>query len=301
MSSDIIVGFILLYISTLGVIANWTVFLFLSKVPSIHKSFGSLTRNQALGDAIQTTTVLFVVVPMVLFDIEFLKINSNIVSFVMLFGYEVSVLSHLLLACNRLCAVTNPLKYQQLYSQRFTIGMLFTANMYAFASIIVLYTSGCRYFWSSELHMFMYHVSNSCVNFSFYGIFCKYLTIIILILLIDLFSIYKARLFLQKTQQDRISHQVNTKEVGLLVQTCLQGLLFTVELICYFIISPHVENKWAQFFLTTFAFLTIHTCDGTISIFCNGDFRKYIFKNSFTKLSGQLSKVGPRTESHIPQ
>lgn len=118
------------------------------------------------------------------------------------------------------------------FSQRFTIGMLFTANMYAFASIIVLYTSGCRYFWSSELHMFMYHVSNSCVNFSFYGIFCKYLTIIILILLIDLFSIYKARLFLQKTQQDRISHQVNTKEVGLLVQVIC---IFQTYLITNFI------------------------------------------------------------------
>uniref|UniRef100_A0A1I7U7Z0 7TM_GPCR_Srx domain-containing protein n=1 Tax=Caenorhabditis tropicalis TaxID=1561998 RepID=A0A1I7U7Z0_9PELO len=66
MSSDLLVGIILLHISFFGVVCNWTVLLFLSKVPSIHKSFGILTRNQAFGDAVQVTTVLFLVVPMVL-------------------------------------------------------------------------------------------------------------------------------------------------------------------------------------------------------------------------------------------
>ncbi|KAF1750518.1 hypothetical protein GCK72_017068 [Caenorhabditis remanei] len=242
MSEDFIVGFILLYISLLGVLSNWTVLLFLSKVSSVHVSFGSLTRNQALGDAFQTTTVLFVVVPMVFFDIKILKDNSNLISFIMLFGYEVSVLSHLLLSCNRLCAVASPLKYHQLYSQRLTIVMIGIANLYAFASIIMFYASGCKYFWSSDLHMFMYHVSNSCVDISFYGIFCKYLTIIVVILVIDLFSIYKAHLLFRHAHSDCVTKQINKKEVGLLVQTCLQGMLFSIELVCYFIISPRVQS-----------------------------------------------------------
>ncbi|CAL2045711.1 unnamed protein product [Caenorhabditis brenneri] len=76
-------------------------------------------------------------------------------------------------------------------------------------------------------------------------------------------------------------------------------MLFSIELVCYFIISPRVEDKWAQFFLTTFAFSTIHACDGFISIICNKDFRTLVFRNSFSILSAPLSKVGPRSESQI--
>uniref|UniRef100_A0A1I7U7Y9 7TM_GPCR_Srx domain-containing protein n=1 Tax=Caenorhabditis tropicalis TaxID=1561998 RepID=A0A1I7U7Y9_9PELO len=65
MSDSLIVGLILFYISLFGVISNWTVLLFLPKVASFNKSFGYITWNQAFGDAIQSTTVFVLVVPMV--------------------------------------------------------------------------------------------------------------------------------------------------------------------------------------------------------------------------------------------
>ncbi|KAF1750517.1 hypothetical protein GCK72_017067 [Caenorhabditis remanei] len=295
MSDSLIVGLILFHISFFGVLTNWTVLLFLPKVGSFNKSFGYLTWNQAFGDALQSTTVFTLVVPMVFFDLEILKSNSNYISLTMLLGYDISVLTHLLLALNRLCVVAFPLKFQ-LYNEKLTLTMIIAVNIYAFASIIIFFLSGCKYSWSSEMWMFLYHVSNQCVNFSFYAIFCKYITIIFIVVLIDVFVICKARLMYQKSRTDATSRQMNSKEICFLVQTCLQGVLFSIELICYFIISPTVENTWVRFFMTTFAFSTIHACDGAISIACNSDFRAYLYRSSMRKVRPNDSKYNSRVE-----
>ncbi|PIC28184.1 hypothetical protein B9Z55_020186 [Caenorhabditis nigoni] len=270
-------------VSMFGVLTNWTVLLCLPRIASFNKSFGYITWNQAFGDALQSTTVFILVVPMVFFDLEFLKTNSNYISLSMLLGYDISVLSHLLLALNRLCVVASPTKFQ-LYNEKLTFSMIIAVNIYAFASIVIFFLSGCKYSWSSEMWMFLYHVSNQCVTFSFYAIFCKYICIIFVIVLIDVFVICKARLMYKKSRTDASSRPMNSKEICFLVQTCLQGVLFSIELICYFIISPTVEDTWVRFFMTTFAFSTIHACDGAISIACNSDFRSYLYKKSIRKI-----------------
>ncbi|ULT90773.1 hypothetical protein L3Y34_008824 [Caenorhabditis briggsae] len=283
MEDSVIVGIILLYVSMFGVLTNWTVLLCLPRIASFNKSFGYITWNQAFGDALQSTTVFILVVPMVFFDLEFMKTNSNYISLSMLLGYDISVLSHLLLALNRLCVVASPTKFQ-LYNEKLTFSMIIAVNIYASASIVIFFLSGCKYSWSSEMWMFLYHVSNQCVTFSFYAIFCKYICIIFIIVLIDVFVICKARLMYKKSRTDASSRPMNSKEICFLVQTCLQGVLFSIELICYFIISPTVEDTWVRFFMTTFAFSTIHACDGAISIACNSDFRSYLYKKSIRKI-----------------
>ncbi|CCD68587.1 7TM GPCR serpentine receptor class x (Srx) domain-containing protein [Caenorhabditis elegans] len=291
MSSDsLFVGSILFFVSLTGVFTNWTVLLFLPKVSSFNKSFGYITWNQAFGDALQSTTVFTLVVPMVFFDLEVLKANSNYISLSMLLGYDISVLSHLLLALNRLCVVASPLKFET-YNEKYTRPMIISVNIYAFASVIIFLLSGCKYSWSTEMWMFLYHVSNQCVSFSFYAIFCKYISIIFIIVLIDVFVICKARFMYKKSKNDAKSKQMNSKEICFLVQTCLQGVLFSIELICYFIISPRVEDTWVRFFMTTFAFSTIHACDGAISIACNSDFRSYLRRCSMKKISNRTESA----------
>lgn len=96
--------------------------------------------------------------------------------------------------------------------------MIISVNIYAFASVIIFLLSGCKYSWSTEMWMFLYHVSNQCVSFSFYAIFCKYISIIFIIVLIDVFVICKARFMYKKSKNDAKSKQMNSKEICFLVQ-----------------------------------------------------------------------------------
>ncbi|CAO4380216.1 unnamed protein product [Caenorhabditis nigoni] len=70
---------------------------------------------------------------------------------------------------------------------------------------------------------------------------------------------------------------MSVKEINFLKQTIFQGFIFALELVSYFILPAHLSNKWAIFFSTSFAWVTVHALDGIIIMIFNPEFKRYLF------------------------
>ncbi|CAB3396704.1 unnamed protein product [Caenorhabditis bovis] len=250
-------GFFLIPSALIGVVCNWTVVFSVLKISSLKQSFGYLTANQALGDAIHCTAFLFYVCPMMILDIELFRIYSNHCGFVLIFCYELSVLSHLIISFNRLTAVYMPTKYSSMFSLRNSIIIIVILWITTAMFTIYFYQYLCPLFWVKELGLFMFRSSDFCAILSWYTDFCKFIVCISLVVIFDIVTVAKV-------------HSINKL-------TCFQGAAFVFELVSYFVVPLFLaDNKIALFFLTTFAWVSVHSIDGIITVLCNPDLRKFI-------------------------
>ncbi|KAF1751803.1 hypothetical protein GCK72_018357 [Caenorhabditis remanei] len=78
------------------------------------------------------------------------------------------------------------------------------------------------------------------------------------------------------TVSDKKAAAQRAREMSFLKQTCVQGGIFTCELITYFILSPMIENAWILFFCTSFAWVSVHSLDGFVTLMFNQDMKKFV-------------------------
>ncbi|EFP05394.1 hypothetical protein CRE_27442 [Caenorhabditis remanei] len=218
MEDATIIAFILAVISFLGVVFNWTVVIANRQITTSKHSFGILTANQALGDALYSTIFLFYVCPMIHF-------------------------------------VTN------------TYRLASVVNITSLSLTFVDYYVGCSLNWYSELFLFNFPSTTFCQIVAFYADFCKYLVFILLVIIIDVATVFRVhqlrnRIQSSTTVSDKKAAAQRAREMSFLKQTCVQGGIFTCELITYFILSPMIENAWILFFCTSFAWVSVHSLDG---------------------------------------
>uniref|UniRef100_A0A1I7UBC2 7TM_GPCR_Srx domain-containing protein n=1 Tax=Caenorhabditis tropicalis TaxID=1561998 RepID=A0A1I7UBC2_9PELO len=102
-------------ISLIGLIGNIIVFLFATNLKILQNSFGRLSASQSFAEAILCAVFVFFYCPMVLFDISSFKFASAYVGLVLLFCYDVCIFSHLFIAVNRLCAISIPVRYNDIF------------------------------------------------------------------------------------------------------------------------------------------------------------------------------------------
>uniref|UniRef100_A0A1I7UVH4 7TM_GPCR_Srx domain-containing protein n=3 Tax=Caenorhabditis tropicalis TaxID=1561998 RepID=A0A1I7UVH4_9PELO len=275
-------------ISFLGVIFNWTVVIANRQITTSKHSFGILTANQAFGDAIYSTTFLFYVSPMIYLNSEFLLKYSEYAGYWLLVCYDLSTQSHFLISCNRFCAVYYPVKYSTIFSINNTYFMSFLVNFFSVALTFVNYYIGCPLAWYPEVFLFNFPPTTFCSDIAFYTDFCKYFSFISLVVVIDIMTVLKVHHMRKRIQQTTVSSDKKVaaqraREMSFLTQTCIQGVIFTCELILYFILSPMIENRWILFFCTSVAWVTVHSLDGFVTLMFNQDMKKFVKNNLLRK------------------
>ncbi|CAL2044573.1 unnamed protein product [Caenorhabditis brenneri] len=280
--STIIVS-ILTLVSFLGVVFNWTVVIANRKIATAKHSFGILTANQALGDALYSTIFFFYFCPMIFFDSEFLMKYAGDAGFFLLVGYDLSTQSHFFISCNRFCAVFYPVKYSTIFSIRNSYLMTLVVNIVALALSFGDYFVGCPLSWYRDLFLLNFPQTDFCAIVASHANFSKYLIITSMVIVIDVATVFRVHQLRQRINSttvpsDKESASQRKREMSFLTQTCLQGAVFTVELITYFILSPMMQNLWVIFFFTSFAWTSVHTLDGFITLMFNQDMKKFVMK-----------------------
>ncbi|CAD6192429.1 unnamed protein product [Caenorhabditis auriculariae] len=122
-------------------LANWTVAIVQKNVFLRWKNaFGRLTANQALGDAIHSTIFGLIYAPMLIFDIQLIRENSQHVGHALLICYDISVYSHLFISLNRFCAIFFPINYDHLFNKSTTTKIIIVTWIVPIVSSFYLYT-----------------------------------------------------------------------------------------------------------------------------------------------------------------
>ncbi|EGT47134.1 hypothetical protein CAEBREN_30803 [Caenorhabditis brenneri] len=272
-------GLVLFPVALLGTFFNWTAVFVIYKLPSFKHSFGYLSSSQAAADAIHSTFFMLYFCPMVITRSEFLTEYSEHCGFILLFSYELSVQIHLVISLNRFFAAWAPYRYKTMFSDQNTKIIIFLVFVITLGSSLIFYEVLCSLEYNQKTGFFFFTNTPLCNSIGWYADFCKYFTIIVIIVILDIATIWKVRITNKKilTSVDmQTTHRMTTREINFLKQTIFQGFIFALELVSYFILPAHLSSKWTIFFSTSFAWVTVHALDGIIIMVFNPEFKRFI-------------------------
>ncbi|CAB3396703.1 unnamed protein product [Caenorhabditis bovis] len=292
-------GYFLIPSALIGVVCNWTVVFSMLKIASLKQSFGYLTANQALGDAIHCTAFLFYVCVMMIFDIELFLEYSKHCGFVLIFCYELSVLSHLIISFNRFAAIYMPIRYPSMFSIRNTSIIIAVMWITTATLTIYFYQVLCPIFYDPSLIMFSLRFSDFCETLTWYTDFWKFIVCISLVVVFDTATVAKVHTMNRMVRgfnDSKTNESKRKREMVFLKQTCFQGIAFVSELISYFIVPIfYADNKIILFFLTTFAWVSVHCIDGVITVICNPELRNFITLSQTKRNNATSSSANAHT------
>ncbi|CAJ0929103.1 unnamed protein product, partial [Mesorhabditis belari] len=273
-------GLIIFIVGFCGATANYMVVFLIDKVSSLQNAFGRLTLNQAIGEAMHLTVFTFYFAPTVFFDIKFLKSEavSRIFGHINLVCYDICIYSHLVISLNRLTAIYFPFKYNNIFTEGFIQKIVIFIWLFAILPTFYLYIiEDCRFIYSDAFWNFTFTSSKVCQFITWYTDFLKYVSTVCVIAIIDIITFAKVRFSSSKVNiSDAQARRKRHDEINFVKQVCLQGVVFVCELVTYFVLVNYVEGKWQRFFLTTFAWEMVHSCDGYITLLFNKGFFRAI-------------------------
>ncbi|PAV65746.1 hypothetical protein WR25_19703 [Diploscapter pachys] len=267
-------------VSSCGMTANWFITIFIRRLKSLQNPFGWLTGSQAIGEAVHNSLFCLYFVPMVFFDIEWMKEYSRHCGHVLLICYDITIYSHLFISLNRMCAIFFPLRYNRIFSYRNTMTAIVISWILAIVPSFYFYVyEDCKFLYAGDFYHFVFTTTPVCLFITWYTDFLKYVSIVVIICVLDIITVARvhfARLAMAGTTSTQSSKKRKGDEINFLKQACLQAGVFVCELITYFILEAKVQDKWSKFFLSTVAWVFVHCSDGFITIIFNREFRTVI-------------------------
>uniref|UniRef100_A0A1I7TXV6 G_PROTEIN_RECEP_F1_2 domain-containing protein n=2 Tax=Caenorhabditis tropicalis TaxID=1561998 RepID=A0A1I7TXV6_9PELO len=270
----------------IGAIINWSILFAVYKLSFFNHSFGYLSANQALVDALHSTIFLLYFCPMVLLDQPVMKQYSFIMGYCLLFCYESSVLTHLLISINRLCAAWFPLRYDVWFTIRRTKIMILLLWILNTIIAIIFYQILCHVFYLEDIHFIQFTNTEFCAKVAWYEDFVKNALIIGIIACFDISTVLRVHHITKKvrTRSGQDASKFTARDIRFLKQAVFQGSIFLLELLTYFFIPQYFANKWIIFFGTSFAWVAIHAADGIVVIVCNPEVRKFFWRKKVVQV-----------------
>ncbi|ULT87267.1 hypothetical protein L3Y34_006804 [Caenorhabditis briggsae] len=280
----IAVTLVIFTIAFIGLVGNLAVFLFATTVKTLQNSFGRLSASQSFAEAILCAVFMCFYCPMVVFDIPTFKTASSYMGLVLLFCYDVCIFSHLFIAINRLCSISFPFKYSDLFSEQNTRILIFIAYAIpCFTSIYMHLANHCLLPYVDFGWYFGVNTSASCDVIRFYVDFCKDFGVVALIAIVDVSTMIMIKVTasrMNSTSSNSLQSQNHRdREIAFFKQCIIQGGVFAAELISFFIISGMQTNPVGIFICTTVAWCSVHSIDPYVLIFLNSELRNMLKKN----------------------
>ncbi|CAJ0928571.1 unnamed protein product, partial [Mesorhabditis belari] len=284
---DHVAGIAIVVCSLLGVVANGAVVFWISRLASMQNAFGRLTRNQATADLLHACSFCFYFGPMLIFDIQTWKseeVSSWFGHFQLIF-YDACNASHLFVSINRVVAIFVPILYNRLFSnQNVTLMHMFCWFTAIVPSIWAYRIADCRFYYYDAIWTYTFASNPECMVISWYYDFIKSITTIIIIVILDFITFTKCRIHGQHliaSLSDARSRQRKREEIVFVWQASLQGFIFILELITFFVFPPLVDNRGFKFTCTTIAWILVHSFDGVIAVCFNREFRRLMTSNIY--------------------
>ncbi|CAJ0929185.1 unnamed protein product, partial [Mesorhabditis belari] len=160
----------------------------------------------------------------------------------------------------------------------------------------------CRLYYYEPIWTYTFSNTTACGVIGWYYDFLKSMTTIIIIVILDLFTFTKCRIHgahLIAQLSDEKSRARKRDEINFVTQASLQGFIFILELVTYFVVSSLVDARAAKFAFTTLAWILVHALDGVIAIYFNKEFSRLIRRRHISaSTQNQLtaSQSGQRSE-----
>uniref|UniRef100_A0A1I7TXV5 7TM_GPCR_Srx domain-containing protein n=2 Tax=Caenorhabditis tropicalis TaxID=1561998 RepID=A0A1I7TXV5_9PELO len=271
--------FALLPITLLGSILNWSVFYSIHKLSSFNNSFGFLSANQAFSDALHSTTFLLYFCPMAFFNEPHMKHFSHYCGFLLLFCYELSVMTHFTISINRFFAAWAPFYYEKMFSLKSTRMILVILWVYTGSVAWLFYQYFCHLYYDEETHFFTFTKTEFCGQIGWYGDFLKNAAFVAIIVGLDVLTVLRVRHMTKKvstSMSEDTQHNFTARDIRFLKQTVFQGSVFMLELLTYFFFPIYFKNQWIVFLGTSFAWVAVHAADGMVVIVCNPEIRRFL-------------------------
>ncbi|CAI2354833.1 unnamed protein product [Caenorhabditis sp. 36 PRJEB53466] len=182
----------------IGVILNWSVYYSIHKLSTFNHSFGFLTANQTLADALHSTVFLFFFCPMVLLDQPLLKAYSYHCGFLFLFFSELSILTHLTISLNRFLAVFTPYHYEDVFNNTRTKIVIVGLWVFTASVALLFYEKLCHLYYDEHIHFLTFENTKLCGLIGWYGDFLKNATIVAIVMCIDMLTVMRVRFVSRK-------------------------------------------------------------------------------------------------------
>ncbi|CAI2353268.1 unnamed protein product [Caenorhabditis sp. 36 PRJEB53466] len=195
--------------------------------------------------------------------------------------YEVSNQSHLLIALNRFCAVFMRSHYEKLFSEFGTKVLRNIIWIISTIMCVILYEIiGCHFEYDDVSWSLAFVATPECANLTWYSDFTFNTSLVVLTLLINLLTAYKAgrdSRMLMNAAGMKMSKRQRQRELNFVKQTFSQGTTIFAGQITYYVIAPLFTDQILLFFIGTL-WAYMHAAEGGIILASNEEMRTFAFK-----------------------
>ncbi|CAL2033961.1 unnamed protein product [Caenorhabditis brenneri] len=248
------VAFITFSITFTGIITNLIVILAIRKASSMSGSFGIITSNQAVCNAVMCLIFLFYVFPVQISSSELLIDYSHYFGTAAMTVYEISNGSHFLIALNRFCALFLPHRYDKVFKNSTTIILRNVLWICSMSCCSFFYEFlGCNFFYNPATWTFEFSSTAYCSTLTWYSDFTFNTAATVVTLIINLLAAYKERKnsrILMDIAGIKKSVVQQKREWNFIKQTCFQGLSIFLGQFAYYIIAPIIGEFSSSFVCT---------------------------------------------------
>ncbi|CAP36361.2 Protein CBG19212 [Caenorhabditis briggsae] len=276
MQRKMIVALITFLVTVFGTVSNALVFLAARRMNSMNSSFGIITKNQAICNFLMSLIFLVYIFPLQISDIKLMVTYSRFIGLIVGTIYEISNLSHFLIASNRFCAVFLPFHYDNIFTifkTKILRNLIWVTS--AIWCMVFYELIGCKFSYDVESWSLVFLATEMCTQLTWYTDFTFNTSLVVLTLITNLLTAFKAgrnSRMLVTAAIIKKSKQQKQRELNFIKQSFLQGLSVFSGQVTYYLIAPILSNPVLIFcFGTMYVFM--HSIEGAIILASNQEMR----------------------------
>ncbi|GMR34342.1 hypothetical protein PMAYCL1PPCAC_04537, partial [Pristionchus mayeri] len=279
--NDTMAASIIFGIGLVGMTLNLTGVLLTFRVRALRTSFGRLTAMHCAADCAILAIFTTWCAPRTYFQFfDHTSILSRKIGQVSLYFWFVTIYSQLFIALNRFSLLFFPWIYKEVFQRRTSWLIIFYATI-CVGHFCVYFGEGCDFYYDGESYLWVF-ASTPCGNsISFWLDFAFGCAVCCIVLLLDVICVANMRrsdAVLGGSLTSREKQLRAKREMRFLAQACCTGLLFTLMLISFHVISRYVSGVWPTFVTTTLVWELSHLGDGIILFSFNSELQRALFQ-----------------------
>ncbi|CAP36499.2 Protein CBG19211 [Caenorhabditis briggsae] len=276
MQRKMIVALITFLVTVFGTVSNALVFIAARRMNSMNSSFGIITKNQAICNFLMSLIFLVYIFPLQISATNLLVYYSHFIGMFAMTVYEISNLSHFLIAVNRFCAVFLPYYYEKLFtvfSTKILRNVIWVAS--AIWCMVLYELVGCKFSYDVASWSLAFLATDMCTQLTWYSDFTFNTSFVVLTLITNLLTAFKAgrnSRILMNAAGIKMSKRQKQRELNFVKQSFLQGLSVFSGQVTYYLIAPLLSNPVLIFIIgSLWAFM--HSIEGGIILASNQEMR----------------------------
>lgn len=281
-----IAAIIVLFVSSFGLTANALLIYAIFKKKPFEYHFSILLLSLSVADSGVLFIFLIWSTPMSITQSELsVTLPGKKMGQLCIYFWFASLYSTLAISVNRLLAISKPIKYKTIFTNRktyITVGLCWAISI---LHIIVFFFEDCDMYYDNSASVWNFSPTLCGLLISWISDVAFDIVLILVIFIINLTTYIKMRRANRiinrshgptRTITDQNAENRQKAEIRLFKQSCIHVLIFMLEPISLDILSRYAVEFWGLFFTTTFAWQISHVCNSFVFIFFNASIRNFV-------------------------